>query len=140
MGHPHCHDDLSTVGPFPPGRNFSSYGGRGLQVVMLSVLVVRHSKYFRKFSCIIQTVSGSIALRFFVSDLGAYQVLPGLIIILYFTCLWAVRDLNLTLSHKGMFLFSSRSILLPFIFSVIPDHLIFMVSHKACLSSCIFQA
>ena len=45
MWHSYCHDDLSTVGPFPPGRDFfSCYGRRGLQVVMLSVLVVRHSE------------------------------------------------------------------------------------------------
>ena len=62
-----------------------------------------------------------------------------LIIMLYFTCLWAVRTLSLTLSHRGMFPFSVRSILLPFILSVMPDHFIFMVSHKACLSSCIFS-
>ena len=80
-----------------------------------------------------------MALRFLVSGLGAYQVLPCLIMMLYLTFLWAIRALTLTLSRKGMFLFSGRSILLPFIFRVTPNHFMFMVSHKACLSSCIFS-
>ena len=43
-----------------------------------------------------------MGLRFLPLFLGAYQVFPWLTIILYFTCLWAVRALSLTLSHNGI--------------------------------------
>ena len=63
---------------------------------------------------------------------------PCSIMILYFTFLWTRRALTLILSHKGMLTFSGKSILFLFIFRVVPSHLIFMVSHRACLSNCMF--
>ena len=63
---------------------------------------------------------------------------PCFIMMLYFTFSSAKRALTLTLSYKGMLKFSGKSILLLFIFKVVPSHLIFIVSHRACLSSCMF--
>ena len=63
---------------------------------------------------------------------------PCFIMILYFIFSCARRALTLTLSHKGIFAFSGKSILLLFIFRVVHSHLIFIVSHRACLSNCMF--
>ena len=73
-----------------------------------------------------------------MSFLGEYKVFACFIMMLYFTFSWDRRVLTLTLSHKGMFTFSGKSSLLLFIFRVVPSHLIFIVSHRACLSSCKF--
>ena len=79
-----------------------------------------------------------MGLRFLTSFLGAYHALPCFYhdVVLYI--LWAKRPLTLTLFRKGMFTFPGKSILLLFIFRVVPSHLIFIVSHRECLSNCMF--
>ena len=49
-------------------------------------------------------------------------------------------DLTLTLSHRRIFTFSGKSILLPFIFKVVLSHFMCKVSHKVCFNSWRFWA
>ena len=68
-----------------------------------------------------------------VSVLGAYQVLSCFTIRLNFTFVWAIRVLTFTLSHRGIFMLSGKSILLPLALRVVFIHLMFRVSYKVCL-------
>ena len=83
---------------------------------------------------------GAGGLAFVISILGAYHVFPCFIIMLNFTALWAMIDLCLTLSQRGIFTFSGKSILLPFIFRVVLSHFICRVSHKVCFNNWMFWA
>ena len=87
-----------------------------------------------------QTSWCEIAGTFLASFLGAYHVLPCLTIILYLALSCDIKALTFILSHRGTLIFSGKSILLSFIFRVLPVHLICNVSHRECLSRVIFWA
>ena len=67
-------------------------------------------------------------------------IFPCFIIMLNFTDLWAIIDLTLILSQRGIFTFSGKSILLPFMFRVVLSHFMCRVSHKVCFSKWRFWA
>ena len=134
--------EAETSGPWIAGRVF-----RLLQFLyvfpwamlqnILGQCYLQLCLYFLVFALDFFLVRG---FTFATSILGAYHVFPCFIIMLNFMDLLTMIDLILTLSHRGIFTFSGKSILLPFIFKVVLSHFMYKVSHKVCFSSWRFWA